>query len=214
MRSIYSILLGISLLLQLDLALAQSERFYRQMFSGDLIKKPRPEIQLDPLITKRSKLVKVDINGDKLPESFVFEQTENETWINVHNKYNWRIKRLKIEALGIRSRVDKMEVRTLGPGVQVVIFYFYEGRNYYHEFLGTGRLYFMTIENGNLDNIFFKKGPIYWEEKWDGHRHYHQRNFIVDLKDFNKDNRKEIHVYNRRNDLIYFYKGKGSWLIL
>lgn len=196
-------------------AIAQDERFFRKLFSGDLLRKEEKKFKGEVDFRVASPFYKVDINTDGRVESLVTEKRDGQDWIHVHDFQNKRVFSGELEPMGMNSWLYKVSLRRIASGAKVLILHFYEGETEYLEFRANVRLYFLTIEKDDLSTFSLSKGPVVWDEheSFKG-RHYHQRRYEIGLQDFNKDGIKEISVKYHLISWIYFYKSPGKWIEL
>jgi hypothetical protein len=194
-------------------ALGQDERFFRQIFSGDL-DQAAPKVEPKEYFYRvNSPFYEFDLDGDFRSESFVLEKKDGEDWFHIHAYGEIKKRHLsyRLEASGPKSRIYKISVRQLSAETKLILLYFYQGVNKYLEMRGTTRLYFLTMDNNDLTTLSMYKGPVVWDEFRSFKGHYHQRNYGVSLFDYNKDGIRELAIKYHLISEVYFYQGKGNW---
>lgn len=210
MRLFLLIIFGLYVVASINV-FAQDERYFRRLYSGDLIKDRHAKKKDVFKVKVQSPIYQLDLNNDGKMEGLVVEKAGGDNWLHIHNHNNWRLKSLPLDAKGWDSRIYRISARYISPKTRVLILHFYEGKNHYLEFDGTARLYFVTIDNGDLKTLKISKGPFFWHEYSNGVRHYHQREYKLALYDFNNDGIKEIYVKFNNNTWVYMYTDWGTW---
>ncbi|MCO4794201.1 MAG: hypothetical protein KC493_10830 [Bacteriovoracaceae bacterium] len=195
-------------------AIAQDERFFRSLFSGDLVKEKKETFKSKTKFRTAGAMHKVDLNADSRLESIVVEKKDGQDFIHIHDYLNKRIFSGKMEAMGLNSWLYKISIRRFANNAKVMILYFFEGETEYLEYRSNVRLYFLTFENNDFKTLAINKGPVIWDEFESFKKHYHQRKYKIGLFDYNKDGIKEIAVHYHLTSWVYFYKSPGKWLEL
>lgn len=192
-------------------AVAQDERFFRQLFSGDLVKSSKVEETKKYKNIIHTPYYSLDINRDGKDENIVFVKKDSEDWLEILNEDKKKIFGYLLENKGFDSELFKIELKTLSPTTDVLLFYYYEGVSKYIEFQGTSRIYAMTVDNRDLTTLNVFKGPSFFDEFRSQKGHYHKRNYQVYLDDLNQDQTKELIVKHQRMSNVFMYQGKGRW---
>ncbi len=203
----------------LILAIAQSaqgqdERALRELFSGDLIK---PESVQKPNPTHfrvQSPMYQVDLNGDHRAESFVVEKQDGEDWLHVHDYFGKKIFSYQFQANAALSEIYRLKIMQLSPTVKLVAIHFFEGVNKYIELNANARLYFLTIENNDLETLSIYRGPAYWEEHDDGRDHYRKRIYHLTSLDLRNSGENDLLVRFKNISSAYRFLGNGKWISL
>lgn len=191
--------------------MAQDERFFRQIFSGDLAKSGQQSEAKKYSYVIHSPYYLLDLNRDGKEESIVFAKKDSEDWIEVFDTDKKKIYSYQFENKGFESELFKMELKTLSRETTVLLLYYYEGISRYIDFQGTSRIYALTIDNNELKTMNTFKGPAFFDEFKSQKGHYHKRHYQVFLEDFNEDKVKELVVKHQRMSQVYLYKGEGRW---
>lgn len=192
-------------------ALAQDERFFRQLFSGDLTKTVERAPAKKYSYVIHSPFYQLDLNRDSKAESVVFVKKDSEDWVEIMDVDKKKIYSYQFENKGFDSELFKIELKTLSPETTVLLLYYYEGVSRYLDFQGTARIYALTLDNNDLSTISTFKGPSFFDEYKSQMGHYHKRHYQVYLEDFNQDKVKELVVKHQRMSRVFHYKGNGSW---
>jgi len=139
---------------------SQDERFFRKIFSGELIspKSDEPIIK----VSVESPEYKIDLNRDSFPESFKTLKKDGSDYIQFFDYRGNLLANIALDPMGINSKLYKVQLKTLSKNTDVLILYYYEGYNLAVQFEAAARLYFLTIENRDLSNIYFYKGPHFF----------------------------------------------------
>lgn len=190
---------------------AQDERFFRDMFSGELARK-KPKLKKKYKWQTNTPFYQFDLDGDKWKESVIFEKRDGEDWLHLHNLYKERIFSYRFDSKGLDSRAVKFSLRSLSSNVKLLVIHYFEGYTSYLNFHGTGRFYFLTVEKGKINSASIFKGPIYWEEFEGRNTHYRIRKSKLGLFDYNTDGVKEVIVKHQLVSTIFGYKGSGNWI--
>jgi hypothetical protein len=199
------------LLLHSMVLLAQDERYFRDLFSGELTrdkfqekKKYKWEVE--------TPFYDIDLDGDSWPESFVFAKKDGEDWINIYDKHKTLFFSKRLASKGADSGVYKISFHKLGPKYSVLLIYFNEGYTYYLNYLSTARLYFLSIDNQNLKTMRLERGPQVWREQEKRYKKYGLRKYEVGVKDLDGDGERDILVKFNNISRAYLYRGKGKWI--
>jgi hypothetical protein len=192
-------------------AWAQDERYFRQLFSGELSKSNEKIEAKKYSYFVHTPYYALDLNQDGVPEQIVFVKKDNEDWIEILNQDKVKIFSYRFENKGYDSDLFRIELKTLGPHTSILLLYYYEGVSKYIDFQGTSRIYAITIDDRDLKTLAAFKGPSFFDEQKTFKGHYHKRNYDVYLEDLNNDSVKELVVKHRNVSTVFVYKGKGMW---
>ncbi|MBY0416424.1 MAG: hypothetical protein K2Q18_19770 [Bdellovibrionales bacterium] len=209
-------LLGIFTILAMSWgAKAQDERYFRQIFSGEVKKQDEKlESKLEDkkyFSINHSPYYALDLDRDGTPEQLVFVKKDSEDWLDVFDKDKKKIYSYKFDNLGFDSELFRIEMKSISPDATIVLLYYYEGISRYIDFQGTSRIYALTIDKNDLKTIAPFKGPSFFDEVKKFKGHYHKRNYEVFLEDFDHDKVKELVVRFRNTSNVFLYKGGGHW---
>ncbi len=192
-------------------ALAQDERYFRQLFSGELLKSNEVVPPKKYTWTVHTPFYELDLNRDKVSESIAFAKKDNEDWIEIFDSDKKKLFSYRFENKGFDSDLYRVELKTLSADTVILLLYYYEGVSKYINFQGTTRIYAITIDNNDLKTMAAFKGPSVFDEQKTFKGHYHKRNYEVYLEDLNKDSIRELIIKHRNASNVFVYMGEGSW---
>ena len=195
-------------------AMPQDERYFRQIFSGELVAPT-----LIPDDKKYSYFIHtpyydLDLNGDGIPEQIVFVKKDSEDWIEIfENKLGIKTKifSYRFETKGYDSGLYRIELKKLSVNTSVLLMYYHEGVSRYTEMQATSRIYVLSIDNKDLKTLKAFKGPSFFEEHKSLKEQYIRRDYQVYLEDFNNNGTKELVVKHHLTSQVFFYEGAGKW---
>ena len=196
-------------------AQTQDERYFRQIYSGDLLKKADFTDEKKYLAKIHGPYYELDLNADKVNEEILFIKKDGEDWVEIYGN-NTKGEREKLISFqltntGINSELFRMEFKSVSPSTKVLILHYFEGVTNYTEVHASARIYWVTIENNDLKSLKSFKGPSIFEELQNIKGHYHLRNYRVYLQDLNNDGEKEIVIKSNLNNTVFYHFGKGKW---
>jgi hypothetical protein len=192
--------------------LAQDERYFRQIFTGELGNKAQL-IKRDYKWEVSTPAYKLDLDGDGEAEGITISKKDGENWIELSGKLGKPFFRNLIPAIGIDSSLFKINFVTLSPTVKVLLLHFYEGYTNYLQFNGTARVFLLSFENNKLDKISVTTGPSFWIEREKIVDQYFKRLYKIDVIDLNNDSLKEITVSFNRINRTLTYMGNGRFIM-
>ena len=192
-------------------ATAQDERYFRQLFSGEIIRGQVPVEEKRYSYYVHTPYYALDLNRDGKSEHLVFVKKDNEDWIEIMDFDKKKIFSYLFENKGYDSELFRVELKTLSPTASILLLYYYEGVTKYINFQGTSRLYAITIDNNDLKTMKAFKGPSFFDEQKTFKGHYHKRNYDVQLIDLNHDSVKELVIKHRNTNTVFMYLGFGRW---
>lgn len=192
-------------------ATAQDERYFRQLFSGEINKGKEEVVEKKYSYLVHTPYYALDLNRDGVPEQIVFVKKDNEDWIEILNSDKKKIFGYLFENKGYDSELFRVELKTLSAKTSILLLYYFEGISKYIDFQGTARVYAITIDNNDLGTMKAFKGPSFFDEQKTFKGHYHKRNYEVILEDLNRDNVKELIIKHRNTSTVFLYKGSGLW---
>lgn len=202
------LLLTALLLLSLS-GFAQDERFYRKIYSGELSAEKKEKSQ-HKLIYDSSPY-NIDLNRDKIDEQIITSNRDGVDFIVIKDILGNILFESDLSTIGYKSKISKISFKTISESTDVLILHFYEGFIQTSSFEATARLYFLSIDNRDLRTMKLFKGPHFWHEKETQNNIYMNRNYSVNVLDYNGDGRKEISINYNNIARIYFYLNEGRW---
>jgi hypothetical protein len=195
-------------------AMPQDERYFRQIFSGELANGEVAASDKKYSYYIHTPYYALDLNHDNNPEQIVFVKKDSEDWIEIFEQKSGVKKKIfsyRFETKGFDSDLFRIEFKRLSSKTSVILMYYYEGLSRYTEMQGTSRIYVGTIDNDDLNTLSVFKGPSFLEEHKSLKGHYHIRNYQVYLQDLNNDQVKELIVKYRMTSQVFLYVGDGKW---
>lgn len=192
-------------------AVAQDERTFRQIFSGEILKETVVDKTKEYSYVIHTPYYALDINNDQKNEFLAFVKKDGEDWLEIFDIDKKKIFSYQLETKGFGSELFKIERRSLSDTTVVLILYYYEGVTRYIDFQGTTRIYAITLDKNDLTTLAPFKGPSFFEEKRTLKWHYHKRHYDVLLEDLNNDSVKELIIKSRNISEVFLYAGNGKW---
>ena len=193
-------------------ARAQDERYYRQIFSGEL-----PKISEDILENSESQFnvkgpsYRIDLDGDKIEEIIEPEKRDGVDWLVIRNSSRTKIFEAQLLAMGFDSIIYKIKIVDISKKAKSLVVYLDEGITKGKRFESTARIFVITFENNDLSKIWIDQGPHFFHEKQSQRDQYWRRNYTVNIYDIDGDGTKEIAVQYNHIQRIMRYKGNGEW---
>lgn len=192
----------------------QDERYFRQIFSGELAQGAIKASDNKYSYFIHSPYYALDLNRDGHAEQIVFVKKDSEDWIEIFEEkaaIKTKIFSYRFETKGFDSELFRIELKKLSSNTSILIMHYYEGLSRYTEMQGTSRIYALTLDGNDLKTMAAFKGPSIFEESNSLKGHYHLRNYQVYLQDLNNDESKEMIVKFRGTSQVFIYNGGGKW---
>ena len=193
-------------------SLAQDEKFIRQVLSKnhqDQVLSPEKEKKYRWMVN--SGAINIDLDNDGFYEKIYESKKDGEDWFNILDSNGKKIFEKKLQAKGYKSTLYKVHLVSLSKAHKALILYYYQGHSSFINFHGSAQLYFVTWDNNNLQTLSMDTGPSYFDEVELPGKHYHNRQFKVNVFDYNDDGIKEVSVHFSKISRVYFYLGSGHW---
>ncbi len=193
------------------LASAQDERSFNRVFRG-MYGARQEHIRDFPYKWKvDTPMYNIDFNRDGLQEKFYVSKRDMEDWLTVLNINNHKIFEYQFMPKGHDATAYKIVAKYLSKKYRVFIIYYYEGHTEHVKLNSSTRLYFLTIDRGDLHSLKMFAGPRIWVESYEFPDHYRRREYRVDVHDYNNDGQKDISIKFGTINRIYNYLGSGRW---
>ena len=192
-----------------NFALGQDEQFYRRIFTNELINKPSALIEYKLVV--KSPVYQINLDRDKFPEGIRIEKRDGLDFIVVLSRFGEKVFESKLLGIGNKSRIFKIQLKTISKDTNALIIHFYEGKIDSTKFESTARLYFLTFPKNDYKKMVLFKGPHFFHEKEKVSEQYWNRRFSVNTIDYNNDGVKEISISYKKINRVYFYLSKGLW---
>ena len=194
------------------LLFAQDERYFRQIFSGELPKLEESfQSRVKPVMTINGTGHRVDLNRDGIEEIIQPQKRDGVDWIEIKNTSQNTLFEAKLFSMGGASVLYKIRLVDLSPRVRVLIVFLDEGITRGKRLESTARFYVLSFEDNNLTKITLTQGPHFFHEKEAPRDTYWRRNYSVNVYDMDNDGLKEITVQYNHIQRILRYKGSGMW---
>lgn len=192
--------------------MAQDERYFRELFSGELagLNKGEEKSKKYSFIIS-SAHYQLDLNKDGFSESVAFVKKDNEDWLEIYNYKKELIFSYLLENKGPGSEIYRIEYKPISGNSNVLLLHYYEGSTNYLHFQGTARIYAVTIDNNNLKTLKAFRGATFFDETKNLKGHYHIRSYDVFLEDLDHNGIKELVVKFRNISTVFHYQGNGKW---
>ncbi len=207
-------IIAISILFSNFTLYAQDERVFRDFFLGKYSEKDFDVETYKNLKDKwrvSTPMYRIDLDNDGLLESILVEKSDGKDWFHILGNDNLRLFSLKLSTKGSQSYLHKVHIKQLSKGIKLLLLHFYEGYTEYFDFLGTSRIYFVTIEDNDLTKIYSYAGPYIFSEHRNFKKSYGQKIFDISLYDYNNDGVREVIVGYNKIKRVFAYLQKGKW---
>lgn len=189
---------------------AQDERYFRQIFTGEL---PRTEALAEaiPQFNVQGSSYRVDLNDDKIEEMIEPHKVDGVDWIRIRSSSGKILFDRKLQVMGGNSTIYKIKYVNISKTVKALILFMDEGITKGRRFESTARIFVITYENNNLEEMSLTQGPHYFHEKEQQREQYWRRDYSVNIYDINGDGIREIAVQYNHIQRIMKYAGRGEW---
>lgn len=195
-------------------AIAQDERFYRQLFDGSFSRLQDKDFVFKYEFTSPEYMI--DLNRDGIVDSFQTVKKDGVDFIRIMDANGNTKFEASLEGKGKGSGIFKAHLLGVSKSADVLILHYYEGDTDEAVYEGSARIYVVTIENRDLNKISMTKGPHFFHERESADEHYSKywnRRFVVNTIDYNSDGVKEISVSFNKIHRIMTYNGGGVWTL-
>ncbi|HXH32442.1 MAG TPA: hypothetical protein VNJ01_16705 [Bacteriovoracaceae bacterium] len=192
--------------------LSQDERYYRQIFKGELV--TEKETVVDSPITQfnvKGSLYKFDLNADGTDESLEPQKRDGVDWLEIRDFSERKLFEAKLLAMGAESTLYKIKVVQISPKVKSLILFLDEGVTKARRFESTARIFVLSFENNDLSTLRLTQGPHFFHEKEGQREQYGRRDYVVNVYDIDGDGVREIAIQYNHIQRIMKYLGSGEW---
>ena len=191
-------------------AMAQDERFWRKLLTGELSREEVQEPEAAKLVFS-SPRYEFDLDGDGQTESLLIQKRDGLNVLEVYSAGKDLLFTGSITGTGIDSKIYRLRVVDISKEIRSIIIYFFEGKTQSRYFEASARLYFLTFKKNKMDKMVFQKGPMYWHEYEAPRDQYWRRPYAVNVIDIDKDGVSEIFVNYNQIQFIWRYQESGLW---
>ena len=197
----------------LGTASAQDERFYRQIFTGELPQVAKDYVEVTvPQFNVSGSTYKVDLDSDGVLETLIPQKRDGVDWLEIRDGADRKIFETKILAMGGESTLYKIRLSPISKKVKALILYLDEGKTVGARFESTARIFLVSFENNDLSTMKATMGPHFYHEKEAQREQYFRRDFQVNVYDLDLDGTREVSVEYNHIQKIMKYKGNGEWV--
>jgi hypothetical protein len=194
------------------LGIAQDERYYRQILTGNL---PKTNIGLDDdalaQFNVRGDAYKIDLDGDHIEETIEPQKRDGVDWLEIRNFTGKKLFQGKLLAMGAESSIYKIKIVNINEKVKALILFLDEGFTAGKKFESTARIFVLSFENNDFSTFSLTQGPHFFHEKESHREQYWRRNYSVNVYDIDGDGTREIAVQYNHIQRIMKYKSGGEW---
>lgn len=193
-------------------AMAQDERYYRQIFKGELVseKEIQKEIPISQFNVKGS-VYKFDLNSDGIDESIEPQKRDGVDWLEIRDFSERKLFEGKLLAMGADSVLYKIKVVNLSAKVKTLILFLDEGHTKGRKFESTARIFLLSYENNDLSTLALSQGPHFFHEKEAQREQYFRRDYVVNVYDVDGDGVRDVAVQYNHIQRFMRYLGNGEW---
>lgn len=167
--------------------------------------------QIRPKVQVKTAYYEVDLNQDSQPEYIQAHKIDGIDYFIVKDSFKRTLLQKKLDTNGDNSYLYKIQLKKISKTINVLILYFDQGSVDAYNFTKSAKLYFITIENSKIKDLYFYSGPSFFYEYQSRHNNYINRKYSVSLFDYNSDGTRELSVKYKSITKIYFYQGDGVW---
>ena len=190
-------------------ASAQDERYYRKIFTGELLEEKEEILSFKVAVETDAYLI--DLNRDGKKERIKALKKDGLDFIEIKDRFGQDLMTKQLKAIGGGAKLYKIQLKTISTETDVLILHYYEGNVEATIFEGRARVYFITIQNRDFKRMYFYEGPHIFLEKEMPNDKYALRYYTVNTKDYNNDDRNEISINYGHIQHIFFYIRNGIW---
>lgn len=194
-------------------AIAQDERFWRKLITGELTREQQKEPEAAKWVFSTPRY-EYDLNGDGKTESIEIQKRDGLNVIEIYSHDKSLLFTGNISGIGVESKIYRLRVVDISETIRTIIVHFYEGKTQSRHFEATARIYFLTFNKSKMEKIVFQKGPLYWHEYEAPRDQYWRRKYAINVMDLDKDGKNEIFVNFNRIQSIWQYQDSGLWIEL
>lgn len=190
----------------------QDERYYRQIISGNL-KIPTEEqgIVEVPRINVEGKHYSFDLNGDGIEEVLIPQKRDGVDYLEVRDSSQRSLFSAKLYASGGNGWLYKMRLVAVDKETRALILFFDEGTTESKRFESMARIYLLTFKKSDLSTATLTEGPHFFHEKEAQRDQYWRRDYLVEVKDLDKDGINDIMIKYHHIQRVMKYEGNGVW---
>lgn len=191
-------------------AMAQDERFWRKLVTGELTREQKKEPG-QPKWVFSTPRYEFDLNSDGKNESLTVQLVDGLSVVEIYSHDKSLLFTGTLTGVGMDSKIYRLRLIDVSDKVRSLLIHFYEGKTESQRFEATARLYFVTFNKADMNKFSFQKGPQYWHEYEAPRDQYWRRKYAINIMDLNKDGAKEVFVNFNSNQSVWQYQNSGLW---
>jgi hypothetical protein len=191
-------------------AMAQDERFWRKLVTGELTREQKKEPGVAKWVFSTPRY-EFDLNSDGKNESLTVQLVDGMSVVEIYSHDKSLLFRGTLTGVGMDSKIYRLRLIDVSDKVRSLLIHFYEGKTESQRFEATARLYFVTFAKADMSKFSFQKGPQYWHEFEAPRDQYWRRKYAINVMDLNKDGAKEVFVNFNSSQSVWQYQNSGLW---
>jgi hypothetical protein len=191
---------------------AQDERYFRQIFTGELPKvNDEVTVARGPQFTVSGAHYRVDLDGDRIEEVVIPQKRDGVDWLEIRNSSQRTLFEARLLPMGAFSALYKVKLVHLSTTTKALLLFLDEGHTVGRRFESTARLFVLSYEDNDLSRATLVMGPHFFHETEKQRDQYLRRDFTVNVVDVDGDGTREILVHYNHIQRLLRYLGKGDW---
>jgi hypothetical protein len=191
-------------------AMAQDERFWRKLVTGELTREQKKEPGAAKWVFSTPRY-EFDLNSDGKNESLTVQVVDGLSVVEIYSHDKSLLFTGSLTGAGMDSKIYRLRLIDVSDKVRSLLIHFYEGKTESQRFEATARLYFVTFSKADMNKFSFQKGPQYWHEYEAPRDQYWRRKYAINIMDLNKDGAKEVFVNFNNSQSVWQYQSSGLW---
>jgi hypothetical protein len=193
-------------------ALAQDERYFRQILKGEVPRVTKEIVETTEFqFNVKGNSYAIDLNGDGIEEFIQPQKRDGVDWLEIKNSSGSALFEAKLMAMGGDSKIDKIRFAHLSSKTKVLIIFLDEGQTSGRRFESTSRIFLVTLDDNDFSSFKLTQGPHFFHEKERQRDQYWRRKYSVEVRDINDDGIRDVVVEYDHIQRIMLYKKRGEW---
>lgn len=189
---------------------AQDERTFRKLLTGGLVSEQLEKVET-PVYVYEGTNYRFDLDSNGIDETLQVIKKDGINWLHIYDSSERQLFAGKLWAMGGDSKLYRVKIVDLSPRHRVLVLFLYEGKTESVRFEATARLFFLSLDDKKFASFKLYQGPHYFHEREAIREQYWNKQYSVNIKDFDHDGIKDISVQYNHIQRVYIYKGKGEW---
>lgn len=191
----------------------QDERFFRQIFSGELTRGVK-KAEEEPKYVFSGAVYRFDLDGDGKEEGLQVVKRDLIDYLDILAPDGRTLFKAEILPNGVDAKIDRIRIVDISPKTRVLVVQYDEGKTQGKKFEASARLWLISFENKDLSTLKLTRSAPYWYEFEKIREQYGRRIYSLSVVDVDGDGVKEVMVSFNHMQHIYRYLGNGSWSAL